>query len=116
MSLPELMEGWSNRAAVRCAAVVDEDGLLVHDMLTHGLDGEAVAALAVTAVRHLRQLGEVLGSASVRNVVVDSTAGPTILTPLDHGHTLVVIARPDLDIGPLLREIRLASPALSQAV
>lgn len=116
MTLPQLLEGWSNRAAVRCAAIANEDGMLVHDLLGDGMDRDAVAALAVTVMRHCRQLGEAAGSAAVRSVVVDASEGPAILTLLDERHTLIVLARPDRDIGPLLREIRLATPALRRAV
>lgn len=116
MSLPSVLDAWSSRPAIRAAAVVSEDGLLVHDLLDAGTDGEAVAALAVTVVRHARQLGEAHGDPEVRTVVLDRPAGPAILSPIDERHTLVVFARADRDIGPLLFDIRRSRESLGQSI
>jgi len=49
--LRDLIDGWSNGRAVRGAAVISEDGLMVHQSLAAVADGEAVAALAVSLLR-----------------------------------------------------------------
>jgi predicted regulator of Ras-like GTPase activity (Roadblock/LC7/MglB family) len=116
MSLPSVLDAWPARSLVRGAAVVSEDGLLVHDMLAAPVDGDAVAALAVTVVRVSRQLGESQGDGALRTVVLDLEAGPAILSPIDDRHTLVVYAEPDRDIGPLLFDIRQSRDLLSQAI
>jgi predicted regulator of Ras-like GTPase activity (Roadblock/LC7/MglB family) len=116
MSLPAILETWSATAAVRGAAVISEDGLLVHDRLEAGADGEAVAALAVTLARDCRQFAEVVGGAGFRRLVVDLDGGPAILAPLDDRHTLVVFAAPGQDLGALLFEIRQSRAALSAAI
>lgn len=115
MLLRQIVDGWSARDTIRGAAIVSEDGLVIHDLLPTA-DADAVAALAVTIVREARQLGDAAGDAPLRTVVLDYAGGPAVLAPIDAHHTLVVLAAPDRDIGPLLYEIRRERPALSQAV
>ena len=115
MTLRQIVDGWSARDRVRGAAIVSEDGLVIHDLLD-AADAEAIAALAVTIVREARQLGDAAGRAPLRTVVLDYAGGPAILTPIDGRHTLVVLAVAEQDLGLLLFEIRRERSALSQAV
>jgi predicted regulator of Ras-like GTPase activity (Roadblock/LC7/MglB family) len=115
MSLRQIVDRWSARDRIRGAAIVSEDGLVIHDALGGG-DTEAIAALAVTIVRDAGQFAEAAAGGSLRTVVLDAESGPAILSPIDARHTLVVLALPDRDLGPLLHEIRRERPALSQAV
>lgn len=116
MPLPSLLQAWSDRPSVRGAAVVSEDGLLVHSLLPSDADAEAVAALAVTLVREGRQFAAARGTADLHRMVLDLAGGPAILAPIDERHTLVLLARPDQDVGSLLFEIRQSRAALSQAI
>ncbi len=43
---------------------------------------------------------------TLRAAVLDFGGGPAILSVLGPGATLVVLARPDRDLGPLLFELR----------
>lgn len=104
--LREIMQGLSTRDAVRGAAIVGDDGLVIHDALTAEADSDAVAALAVTTMRHAEQFGGASRSGPLRMAVLDFGNGPAILTVLTPGATLVVLARPDRDLGPLLYELR----------
>jgi len=116
MSLTEALDRWSSRASIRGAAVISEDGILVHDALGGAVDGEAVAALALALLRHAEQLGTAARAGDLGSVVVELAAGPAIVTGIDDRHTLVVLAHPGRDLGPLLFDIRRDKPALSQAV
>lgn len=104
--LRELMQGLNSRDAIRGAAIVGDDGLVIHDALTAEADGDAVAALAVTTMRHADQFGVAGRCGPLRTAVLDFGDGPAILTMLAEGATLVVFARPDRDLGPLLYELR----------
>ena len=114
--LRDLIDGWSNGRAVRGAAMISEDGLMVHQTLAAVADGEAVAALAVSLLRSGGQLGEAGRSGAVRTVVLDLTGGPAIIAPVDDRHTLIVFAKANIDIGPLLHEIGLQREAVSAAI
>ena len=111
--LRDIIQGFSTGDAVRGAAIIGEDGLVIHDALTPDADGEAVAALAVTTIRHAEQFGTAGGCGALRTLVLDFGGGPAILTSLTSGATLVVLARADRDLGSLLYEIRTRRDALT---
>lgn len=115
MPLRQTLDRWPSRPLMKGAAIISEDGLLVHDQLPAGVDGEAVAALAVAVRRHGEQLGAAV-SGALGSVVLELTGGPAIVTALDDRHTLVVLTLPDLDIGPLLYDIRAGRQSLAGAV
>lgn len=104
--LREVIQGFSTGDLVRGAAIVGEDGLVIHDALAGDADSDAVAALAVTAMRSAGQMGSAGRCGALRTAVFDFGAGPAILTALSRGATLVILARPERDLGPLLFELR----------
>ena len=116
MSFRSTINQWPSRSSVRGAAVISEDGLLIHDELGPGVDREAVAALAVTVRRHAEQLGAAAEGGSLGSVVVELSQGMAVLSSLDDRHTLVVLARPDRDLGQLLFDIRSARAVLAAVV
>lgn len=111
--LREIMQGLNSRESVRGAAIVGDDGLVIHDALTTEADAEAVAALAVTTMRHADQFGGAGRCGALRTAVLDFGNGPAILSVLGPGALLVVLARPDRDLGPLLYEIRTRRDSLT---
>jgi predicted regulator of Ras-like GTPase activity (Roadblock/LC7/MglB family) len=111
--LREIIQGLDAGESVRGAAIVGEDGLVIHDALGSGPDSEAVAALAVTTLRHAEQFGGACRSGPLQTAVFDFGNGPAILSALTPAATLVVLAHPDRDLGPLLYELRLRRDALT---
>lgn len=112
--LRDVMQGWPIREAVRGAAIVGEDGLLIHDALGPETDTEAVAALAVATRRHAEQFGGAGGCGELATAVFEFGGGPAILAALPAGATLVVLAQPDRDLGLLLYELRTRRTSLSE--
>ena len=115
-ALRDIISGWTNGGSVQGAAIVSEDGLLVHDALDPGTDREAIAALAIELVRNGRQLGVAGARSRLDTLVLDLEHGPAILSPIDASHTLIVFAGAGTDIGPLLYEIRTQRAAVSAAI
>ena len=111
--LREIMQGLDSRDSVRGAAIVGDDGLVIHDALTSDADTEAVAALADTTMRHADQFGGAGRCGTLRTAVLDFGNGPAILSVLGPGAILIVLARPDRDLGPLLYEIRTRRDSLT---
>lgn len=116
MSFRSTINQWSSCSSIRGAAVVSEDGLLIHDELDSGVDREAVAALAVAVRRHAEQLGAAAHGGTLGSVVMELSDSPTIVTVLDDRHTLVVLAYPERDLGQLLFDIRSARAVLAGVV
>ncbi len=111
--LREIIQGLDAGSSVRGAAIVGEDGLVIHDALGRNADGEAVAALAVTTFRHAEQFGSACRAGALQTAVFDFGGGPAILASLSPSATLVVLAEPDRDLGALLYELRLKRYALT---
>ena len=111
--LREIIQGLDAGESVRGAAIVGEDGLVIHDALGADADGEAVAALAVTTLRHAEQFGGAFRSGPLRTAVFEFGEGPAILSALTPTALLVVLARPNRDLGPLLYELRISHAALT---
>lgn len=116
MSFRESLDRWPSRSTVRGAAVVSEDGLLIHDALGAGVDGEAVAALSVVLLREASQLGHAARGGRLGTAVFELEQGPALVTAVDDRHTLVVLAQPDRDLGPLLLDIRREKSNLRQVI
>jgi predicted regulator of Ras-like GTPase activity (Roadblock/LC7/MglB family) len=114
--LRQLLQGFESGDLVRGAAIVGEDGLVIHDSLTPDADSDAVAALAVTTLRDAEQLGGAGGCGTLRTAVFDFAGGPAILSPLSASATLVVLAHAGRDLGPLLFELRTRHAALAGLV
>jgi predicted regulator of Ras-like GTPase activity (Roadblock/LC7/MglB family) len=114
--LREILQGFESGESVRGAAIIGDDGLVIHDSLFPGTDSEAVAALAVTTMRHAEQFGGAGKCGPLRTAVLDFGDGPAILTVLTSSATLVVLARADRDLGPLLYELRARRAALAGLV
>ena len=111
--LREILQGFDAGDSVRGAAIVGEDGLVIHDALTADADTDAVAALAVTTMRHAEQFGGAGRCGALRTAVLDFGSGPAILTALTPTTTLVVLAHAGRDLGPLLYELRTRRASLA---
>ena len=64
-------------------------------------------------MRHADQFGGAGRCGTLRTAVLDFGNGPAILSVLGPGAILIVLARPDRDLGPLLYEIRTRRDSLT---
>jgi len=111
--LREIIQGLDAGASVKGAAIIGEDGLVIHDALGAGADGDAVAALAITTLRSAEQLGGACRSGPLETAIFEFGEGPAILSALTPSATLVVLAHPNRDLGPLLYELRIRRDTLT---
>ncbi|MHB1329318.1 MAG: roadblock/LC7 domain-containing protein [Gemmatimonadales bacterium] len=116
MTFRESIGQWPSYIDVRGAAVISEDGLLIHDIFPYDTDGEAVAALSLALLSQAEQLGRAAGGDDVGVVVIELDAGPVVVTRLDQEHSLVVLAEPGRDLGALLFDIRRHRAQLGEVV
>jgi hypothetical protein len=98
------------------SAVVSRDGLLVASDLTKTVDADTFAAMsaamegaAETAVSELKQ-GE------LRQIIIDADEGKLITLSAGKKAILVVLARPDINLGLILLELGRASGKLSEVL
>jgi predicted regulator of Ras-like GTPase activity (Roadblock/LC7/MglB family) len=106
------MDGLAARPEVVGAAVVSLDGLVIEQVLPSETDGDALAALATAVLGHAAEIGTTCRLGPLGLAVLDYQEGPAIVARLDDRAGLVVLTRPDVDLGELLYLIRRESPAL----
>jgi predicted regulator of Ras-like GTPase activity (Roadblock/LC7/MglB family) len=104
--LHSLVDGLAARPEVTGVAVISGEGLLIDQALGPTTDGEALAALATTLIRHANELGGAAAQGPLGTAVLEFGAGPVIVTGLADGAALVLQARPEVDLGELLYLVR----------
>ena len=114
--LRTLIEGLAARPEVTGVALVSTEGLLIDDALPRSLDGDALAALATTVLRQMHELGSTAARGQTASAVIEFRGGPVIIGARESGSALVVLARPDADLGDLLYLIRRYRPAVTDAL
>jgi uncharacterized protein len=114
--LRTLIEGLAARPEVTGVALISTEGLLIDDALPASLDGDALAALATTVLRQFHELGSAAGRGPAASAVIEFQGGPAIIGAMEGGSALVVLARPEADLGDLLYLIRRYRPAVADAL
>ncbi len=114
--LRTLIEGLAARPEVTGVALVSTEGLLIDHSLPGRLDGDALAALALTVLRQLHELGNAVGRGRASSAIIEFQGGPAIIGAMESGTALVVLAREDADLGDLLYLIRRYRPAVTDAL
>ncbi len=74
---------------------------------------EAVAALAATLARCAAQLGDGAGRGELHTAVLDYPGGLVLLARAGSADWLAILTRPEMDVGPLLYDLRHHRPALA---
>ena len=113
LPLRSVLSALAERPGVAGVVVVSDEGLVVEAALPPGCDGDAIAAIAPTAIRGLAALGGAVGLGPAIQVAVESDDGAYVLQRLPSGATLVLLTAGDGDLGTLLHDIRRHAPALA---
>ena len=96
----EALERVSAIGGVQGAMLVSAgDGLVVAESLMEGVDGRAVAALAASLSARLRRTTEGAGLGAPRIVQLRAERGTVLALPAASDLLVVVIARPDTNLG-----------------
>ena len=95
-------------------AVISGEGLVIDQALGPQADSEALAALATTLFRHAGELGLAAAQGPLRTAVLEYGAGPVIVAGLPDGAALVLLARPEVDLGELLYLVRRQRGAIAE--
>lgn len=98
------------------ALVMSDEGLVVDAVLPGGLEAEALAALAATALRAHGALGDALHHGAPTQIVIDAPHGSCVIDRLGKGLTMLVLASGQGDLGQLLHDLRLDAPAIAEMI
>ncbi len=105
-SIRDLVGAIRQRDGVDAAVVLGRDGLLIDAQGAPGVDTEGLAALIPAIIASAEELGREILRGELNSVVLEHQAGLSIISVLNADAILVVLVRPDANVGPLLYEIR----------
>ena len=105
-SIRDLVGAIRQRDGVDAAVVCGRDGLLIDAQSAPGVDTEGLAALIPSIIHPADELGRAISRGELNTVVLEHQAGLSIVSVLNADAILIVLMRPDANVGPLLYEIR----------
>ena len=104
--LRRVVDGLASRPEIAGVAVISGDGLVIEQALGAGTDPDAIAALTTTIARHGHELGNATGQGPLTSTVFEFRGGPAVMTHLADGASMILLTRPDTDLGELLYLLR----------
>jgi predicted regulator of Ras-like GTPase activity (Roadblock/LC7/MglB family) len=114
--LNELLQQLRDIGGIDLAAVVGNDGLVLASSAAEGIDAEAVGAVAASGLLLAEALGRELERGAAVQTIIEFADGMALLMPLDPDVALLVLARPDANLGRLRLVTRRARADLMRAV
>lgn len=115
--LSEVVRALAARDGVERVVVVSSDGLPVEqaggEAAHPAADVEALAALAATLVQHAARLGQSAGRGELGTAVLEYDGGVVLASRANAGVWLLVLIRADVNLGPLLYDLRRHRPAIA---
>jgi uncharacterized protein len=91
---------------VTVAAVLGRDGLLIDSDANAGVDSEQVAALVPSILQFADELGAAAGAGSLQTAILEHLEATVVLAAMSAEVVLLVLVRPDANVGALVYDIR----------
>lgn len=91
---------------VTAAAVLGRDGLLIDHDANAGIDAEQVAAHVPSILQFADDLGGAAGAGSLQTAVLEHQDATVVLAAMSGDAILLVLVRPDANLGALVYDIR----------
>jgi predicted regulator of Ras-like GTPase activity (Roadblock/LC7/MglB family) len=114
--LNERLQQLRDIGGIDLAAVVGNDGLVLASSAGEGIDVEAVGAVAASGLLLAEALGRELERGAAMQTIIEFADGMALLMPLDPDVALLILARPDANLGRLRLVTRRARADLLRAV
>ena len=105
-SIRDLVGAIRQREGVEAAVVLGRDGLLIDSQSIAGLDPEDLAARIPAIIGPADDLGRAAGRGALTTAVLEYPTGLAIVEVLNADAILVVLVRPEANVGRLLFELR----------
>ena len=91
---------------VRAVAVLGRDGLLIDNEADAGLDGESIAAHVSSILQACDELGHSAAVGGLRTAVLELQESTAVVAAISAEVVLLVLVKPDANLGALLFDIR----------
>ena len=95
------------------SAVISRDGLLVASDLTKNIDADTFAAMSAAMEGAAETAASELKQGELKQIIVDADNGKLITLSAGKKALLVVLAKPEINLGLVLLELGRASDKLS---
>ena len=105
-SIRDLVSAIRQREGVEAAVVLGRDGLLIDSQSAAGLDPEDLAARIPAIIGTADEFGAAAGRGPLVTAVLEHRDGLAIVAALNADAVLLVLVRPDANVGQLLFELR----------
>jgi uncharacterized protein len=105
-SIRDLVGAIRQREGVEAAVVLGRDGLLIDSQSVPGLDAEDIAARIPAIIGPADELGAAAARGPLTTAVLEHRDGLAIVTVLSDDAILLVLVRPQANVGQLLFELR----------
>jgi hypothetical protein len=101
---------------VTAAAVLGRDGLLIDHDADGGVDAEQVAAHVPSILQFADELGTAAAAGPLQTAILEHQDAIVVLASMSHDVVLLVLVRPDANIGALVYDIRRHRAGLASLV
>ena len=105
-SIRDLVSAIRQRDGVEAAVVLGRDGLLIDSQSVPGLDPEDLAAHIPAIIGPADELGRSVSRGDLLTAILEYGSGLALISVLTVDAVLVVLVRPEANVGQLLFEIR----------
>jgi predicted regulator of Ras-like GTPase activity (Roadblock/LC7/MglB family) len=105
-TIRDVVEALSRRTGVDAVVVVGRDGLPIDSRTANGVDGESVAALLPSVIKGMTELGGAAGRGDFGTAVLEFGRGLAVVAVLHADALLIVLVRPETNVGALLFDLR----------
>ena len=105
-TIRDLVGAIRQREGVEAAVVLGRDGLLIDGQAEPGLDAEHVAAHVPQIVSTADEFGAVAARGPLATAVLEHQSGLAIVSVLSPDAVLLVLVKPNANVGQLLFELR----------
>lgn len=100
---------------IEASAIVSRDGLMVASQLSSGSDADRFGAMCASLLALASKAATEVDRGELRQVILDGTKGPMLLTHIGKFAVLAVAARPaKANLGKLIMETRAAAAKLAE--
>ncbi len=101
-------------AEVEASAVVSRDGITMASLLDAASDKDRFGAMCASLLALADRAGKEVDRGRLRQVILDGTQGPMLLTQAGEGAVLAVAADPKANLGRMILETRKVAVELSK--
>jgi predicted regulator of Ras-like GTPase activity (Roadblock/LC7/MglB family) len=105
-TIRDLVAAIRQRQGIDAAVVLGRDGLLIDHLADAGVDAEQIAAHVPSILQYAEELGNASHQGTLLTAVLEHERGAIVIAAISHEAVLLVMMRPDADLGALLFDLR----------